>query len=323
MSRSDSMRWLARLAVFCVVALGRAALSDAAPLDTFAPETYNVDKCIPPVSNLRYYKSAPGQEQLHRAHQKWQQVLARKPSHWRFTNCAQPSHKPNSLASVHTFSSQVDCEISIDNGGSFLPISAPALCTVVVTFNHVLGDTEYYDNEMIQLDITGLPFGMLVRESPTMASIGVTTIRPFSTGYMISSFFDVFTELSMNGGASWIPSRDDVGVPLAGHVALTGADPTGVDAELSRRQFLYVPNPLQRGGPIRYSVTHAGPVRLDVFDVGGRLVGSLVDASLSAGERTHIWTGNDFQGRPLSKGIYLFRMKTANATMTGKAVYSH
>jgi hypothetical protein len=296
---------------------------EAAAQGTYAPETYNIDKCIPPVSNRKYYKSDPGQEQLRRAHQKWQQVLARKPSHWRFTNCEQPSHSVASIASVHTFSSELDCEISMDNGLSYMPVTASALCTAVVTFNHMLGDTEYYDNEMTQLDVTGLPFGMLVRESPTMASIGVTTFRPVPGGYMVSSFFDVFTEMSPNGGATWIPSREDTGLPLAGHVALVDGDPASTETQPAGRQFLYVPNPLQRGGPIRYSVAHDGPVRLDVFDVSGRLVGSLVDASLPAGERTHLWTGNDLQGRPLSTGIYLFRMTTPDTKETGKAVYTH
>ena len=139
---------------------------------------------------------------------------------------------------------------------------------------------------------------------------------------MISSFYDIFTELSPIGGLTWIPSRDDTGLPLAGHVALVDGNPTGVESLPARRQFLYVPNPLQRGGPIRYSSAHDGPVRLDVFDVSGRLVGSLVDASLPAGERTYSWTGDDLQGRPLSTGIYLFRMSTPDTKETGKAVYT-
>jgi hypothetical protein len=64
----------------------------------------------------------------------------------------------------------------------------------------------FYDTEMLQLDITGvsLPPGMMIRESPTKASTGKTAISPAAGGgFIIDSFFDVFTELSMDNGNSW------------------------------------------------------------------------------------------------------------------------
>jgi len=44
------------------------------------------------------------------------------------------------------------------------------------------------------------------RESPTLASTGETRITPSPGGFMISSFFDVFTELSLDGGKTWSPA---------------------------------------------------------------------------------------------------------------------
>jgi len=62
-----------------------------------------------------------------------------------------------------------------------------------------------YDTEMLQLDISsGLPPGMLIRESPTLQSLGTTTVTPASGGgFLIDSFFDVFTEVSLDNGQSW------------------------------------------------------------------------------------------------------------------------
>lgn len=37
-------------------------------------------------------------------------------------------------------------------------------------------------------------------QSPTRASTGRTTERPGAEGYYIDSFFDIFTELSLDGG---------------------------------------------------------------------------------------------------------------------------
>jgi len=48
----------------------------------------------------------------------------------------------------------------------------------------------------------------MIRESPAKASLGRTSVRTntLSGGYMISSFFEVFTEVSLDGGDSWSPS---------------------------------------------------------------------------------------------------------------------
>ena len=72
-------------------------------------------------------------------------------------------------------------------------------------------NTSVYSTEMTQLDISGgtLPAGMQIRESPTKASLGTTTILPApGGGYTISSFFDVYTELSTDGGATWYPDTN-------------------------------------------------------------------------------------------------------------------
>ena len=66
------------------------------------------------------------------------------------------------------------------------------------------------NTEMLQLDISGggLPAGVRIRESPTLASMGKTTILADTPSgpYHIDSFFDVFTELSIDDGQTWIPS---------------------------------------------------------------------------------------------------------------------
>jgi len=63
---------------------------------------------------------------------------------------------------------------------------------------------------MLQLDVSGgsLPEGVMLRESPTLDSTGETTIADFGDGtYGIDSFFDIFTELSLDDGLSWIPDE--------------------------------------------------------------------------------------------------------------------
>ena len=71
-------------------------------------------------------------------------------------------------------------------------------------------DPDTFDTEMLMLDLHGDsalgPF--MLRESPTRQSLGQTKRLnglPPGTPY-IGSFFDIFTELSIDGGQTWIES---------------------------------------------------------------------------------------------------------------------
>ncbi|MGA2497472.1 MAG: PEP-CTERM sorting domain-containing protein [Tepidisphaeraceae bacterium] len=101
-------------------------------------------------------------------------------------------------------------------GGSAFSFTGtgPAVMLVYGKYGHVLGT---FDTEMTQLDLSGTtPLGTaLIRESPTHASTGQTTIVDMGGGvYNINSFFDVFTELSVDGGNSWIPSQGSTRLTL-------------------------------------------------------------------------------------------------------------
>jgi hypothetical protein len=64
-------------------------------------------------------------------------------------------------------------------------------------------------------DIEGSPGTVLIRESPTLASVGQTDILDLGGGlYHIDSFFDVFTELSVDGGQTWIAAGESVRITL-------------------------------------------------------------------------------------------------------------
>ena len=146
------------------------------------------------------------------------------PVHGGFTACVAPPLPGNQL---HSFGSTVFFDLSINNGPSS-QFSAPAAVSVIVTFNNASGLTRFFDTEMIQLDISGgtLPPGVMVRESPTLQSTGKTSIEDLGGGlFKIDSFFDIFTELSLDNGASWLPSTDNQNQPASGRVTLIVPEP--------------------------------------------------------------------------------------------------
>src|SRR5437867_659397 len=71
---------------------------------------------------------------------------------------------------------------------------------------------------MLSLNIQGatLPAGMMIRESPTRRSEGGTAIEPVAADgtRRIHSFFDVWPEVSLDGGQSWSASDSAAHVEL-------------------------------------------------------------------------------------------------------------
>ena len=85
----------------------------------------------------------------------------------------------------------------------------------------------------------------------------------------------------------------------------------GADDALARANALSqnAPNPFNPTTRIRYSVARNGArVRMDVYDVAGRLVATLEDGTAAAGEHVATWDGRDGDGRPVASGIYFCRL---------------
>jgi M6 family metalloprotease-like protein len=68
------------------------------------------------------------------------------------------------------------------------------------------------------------------------------------------------------------------------------------------------PNPFNPSTTIRYDVPAAGRVRLEIYDVRGRVVRALVDGSVTAGYHQVVWDGRDDAGRSMASGLYFYRM---------------
>lgn len=80
------------------------------------------------------------------------------------------------------------------------------------------------------------------------------------------------------------------------------------------------PNPFGPETRISYRLEQDLPVRLAVFDAGGRLVRSLISANQVAGEYSVRWDGRDEQGRSVSPGVYFYRLNAAGATEVRKMI---
>jgi hypothetical protein len=82
-----------------------------------------------------------------------------------------------------------------------------------------------------------------------------------------------------------------------------------------------IPNPFGATTTIRFSLPAAAHARLEVFDVTGRVVATLVDESRPAGINTVTWSGLDDAGRAVPAGVYFYRVVSGGNEMTNKMLY--
>ncbi|MCK5125608.1 MAG: T9SS type A sorting domain-containing protein [candidate division Zixibacteria bacterium] len=72
------------------------------------------------------------------------------------------------------------------------------------------------------------------------------------------------------------------------------------------------PNPFNPATEIKYSVPSRSQVNIEVFNILGRKIRTLVDESKSAGEYRVTWDGNDSNGQNVSTGIYFYRIQAGD-----------
>lgn len=80
------------------------------------------------------------------------------------------------------------------------------------------------------------------------------------------------------------------------------------------------PNPVRGPAEIAYAVPQPGRVTLQVYDICGRKVRTVVDGDQGAGRYRAPWGGDDDRGRPLASGIYFYRLSHDGRQATGKLV---
>jgi hypothetical protein len=111
---------------------------------------------------------------------------------------------PGGGAAISSFF-DIFLEVLTDGGGNWVD-GTDDDCNAEAGFNPPTGGVDYSSNISGLLIMgAGMPANIQIRESPTRASNGSTRIESVPGGYMIDSFFDIFLEVSTDGGGNWLP----------------------------------------------------------------------------------------------------------------------
>jgi hypothetical protein len=95
----------------------------------------------------------------------------------------------------------------------------------------------------------------------------------------------------------------------------------GSQVETARPRLVAVtPNPAVSGTDVHFALPKGSRARVDVYDVAGRHVDSLLDDALAAGAHDVRWSGRTAAGAPAADGVYFLRLTTDAGTSTRKVV---
>jgi hypothetical protein len=107
---------------------------------------------------------------------------------------------------------------------------------------------------------------------------------------------------------------DDIGTVTTGVEETAG----GMPLEYSLSQNY--PNPFNPVTRLTYTLPQAGPVRIEIFNVAGQKVRTLVDRTERAGQHTLTWRGRNDHGAEVSSGIYFCRFQAGDLRAVRKMV---
>ncbi|PKK82572.1 MAG: hypothetical protein CVT49_12870 [candidate division Zixibacteria bacterium HGW-Zixibacteria-1] len=154
-----------------------------------------------------------------------------------------------------------------------------------------------------------------------------------------------FTDIAFNAvWADWVydnPGVDTDGDAYRGKFFLCGEDtvcykgdgvpdfhqpdPLGIgdppDNDLLPKDFILhqnYPNPFNPSTRLAFSLTRATEVKLEVFNILGQRITTLIDEFSAAGEYEVAWDGSDDAGRKMPSGVYFYRIQTERATAARK-----
>jgi hypothetical protein len=135
----------------------------------------------------------------------------------------------------------------------------------------------------------------------------VTVVEPFWVDYTggLGSFYQI-SSVDFAGNES-------LAVGPAGASA-AGDLPPGKTALLGN-----APNPFNPQTTISFELERTGVTQLDIFDVSGRLVQTLVAGETYAAGRYDLqWNGRDTHGQAVAAGVYFYHLKVEGFQQTGR-----
>ncbi len=117
-----------------------------------------------------------------------------------------------------------------------------------------------------------------------------------------------------NGSISNHLSKGDVLGACAPVSTITNK--VNTEIEQQAKELNIYPNPVVNSTTILFSIPQSGNVSIQILDLSGRLITTLANQKMQAGNHQLIWNANDENRNALSSGIYLLKLNAGSYSNT-------
>jgi len=145
-----------------------------------------------------------------------------------------------------------------------------------------------------------------------MASFGPLSFRPGDTQQVV-------LKLAVGQGTDRLSSITALREVLEYERVVTDVDDE--ESGALPREFALspnYPNPFNAATTIRYALPEKAHVRIEVINLLGQKVTTLVDRTMPSGQHSAVWNGTDASGKPVASGVYFYRLTTGDFVQTRK-----
>lgn len=185
---------------------------------------------------------------------------------------------------------------------------------------HALTALEHARLSGIAVHMNGdvIPFDLLAVNEPGLDQ-GHT--RVFMGSFVPLSQGSYTVILSAEGSAETCgdfirDSRKSIHIPDRGVLPADQQDAPEIEATT----ISAYPNPFNPTTTFHFSVPTDTHVRIDIYNVQGQRVRNLINGMKTAGNHQVVWKAEDENGRPLSSGVYFFKMHAGGVEKNGKVL---
>ncbi|MFO7659628.1 MAG: FlgD immunoglobulin-like domain containing protein, partial [Candidatus Cloacimonadaceae bacterium] len=116
---------------------------------------------------------------------------------------------------------------------------------------------------------------------------------------------------STNAGGNVMYMAIDVTLPFTNI-----SDPVNPSAVISLAQNY--PNPFKNTTSITFDLSKDSEVTLNIYNIKGQLVKTLVQGMTKSGNHSLDWSGDDHNGKKVSTGLYFYKLQSGEKAITRK-----
>jgi hypothetical protein len=144
----------------------------------------------------------------------------------------------------------------------------------------------------------------------------VMTVSHDSFAYSTNYSFMVTAGLSLDGYALKTGSVPD---SFSFGTVVSGVSGQPVTAGVPYFLAPAAPNPMGKGQTtIAFGLPRSGQVNIEVYNIAGQRVKTLVNGNMNAGYHRVSWNGRNSAGQKVANGVYMYRMNSGDYTATKK-----